>query len=99
MYYIYKTTKRPIQEILQFPKEQIEWLLFNINKDREEKVKAIEYIVDSLKMYVNPEMYNKEQKLKKDGEHKTILDNTLKKQFKDKGLSNEDLKQIENFFK
>lgn len=74
-------------------------MLYNINKDKEEKVKAIEYIVDSLKMYINPEMYQKEQKLKKDGEHKTILDSILKKQFKDKGLSTKDLKQIESFFK
>ena len=83
---------------MQLSDFQIRWLLFNIDKDREEKVKAIEYIVDSLKMYINPEMYQKEQKMKKDGEHKTVLDDTLKKQFKDKGLSNDQLKQIESFF-
>lgn len=83
---------------MQLSDFQIRWLLFNIDKDREEKVKAIEYIVDSLKMYINPDMYKKEQEMKKDGIHKTELDTALKQQFKDKGLSNDQLKQIESFF-
>ena len=80
-------------------KEQIEWLLFNINKDKEEEITTIEKIIDALKLYINPELYQKEQKMKKDQEHKTVMDDMLKTQFKDKGLSNEDLKQIESFFK
>ena len=80
-------------------KFQIKWLLYNINKDKEERVKEIEYIVDSVKMYINPEMFKKEQKMKKDGEHKTVLDDALKKQFKEKGMSIDELKQIESFFK
>lgn len=78
--------------------EQIEWLLYNINKDREEKVKVIEHVIDSLKIYINPEMYQKEQKMKKDGEHKTVLDEVLKTQFKDKGLTDQELKELEKVF-
>ena len=79
-------------------KEQIEWLLFNINKDKEEKIKLIENIIDDLKVYINPEMYKKEEKMKKEAAHKTVLDDVLKKEFKDKGLSEQELKELENVF-
>lgn len=84
---------------MQLSDFQIRWLLFNIDKDREEKYKTIEIVLNALKMYINPDMYKKELETKKDGLHKTELDNVLKQQFKDKGLSNEQLKQIESFFK
>ena len=83
---------------MQLSDIQIRWLLFNIHKDREEKYKTIEIVLNALKMYINSDMYKKEQEMKKDGLHKTELDNVLKQQFKDKGLSNEQLKQIESFF-
>lgn len=96
---IQKQTGKPIKEILDLPDFQIRWLLYNINKDREEKYKVLEAIIDALKFYINPEIYKQEQKEKKAEQHKTELDNVLKQQFKDKGLSNEQLKQIESFFK
>lgn len=49
-------------------------------------------------MYINPEYYEKEQETKKDGEHKTVLDDILKTQFKEKGLSEQELKQLEKIF-
>lgn len=98
MYLIYKATNKPIKEILEMQQEQIEWLLYNINKDKEERVKEIEAILDVLKIYINPEMFNKEQKAKKDKEHKTVLDDVLKTQFKDKGLSDSELKKLEQIF-
>lgn len=96
---IQKQTGKPIKEILDLPDFQIRWLLYNINKDREEKYKVLEAIIDALKFYINPEIYKQEQKEKEAEQHKTELDNVLKQQFKDKGLSNEQLKQIESFFK
>lgn len=72
--------------------------MFNINKDREEKIKLIENALDILKSYINPERFHKEQQMKKDGEHKTVLDNILKTQFKEKGLSDKELKELEKVF-
>ena len=98
MYLIYKTTKRPIKDILQLSKEQIEWLLYNIQKDKEEQIKLIETVIDNLKAYINPDMYNKEQKMKKETAHKTVLDEMLKKEFKNKGLSDQELRELEKVF-
>lgn len=81
------------------PALQIKWLLYNINKDKEEKYKIIESIVNTLKFYINPEIYKEEQKTKKENEHKTLLDETLRNQFKDKGLSDNELKELEKVFK
>lgn len=99
MYYIHKQTGKPIKEILDLPDFQIRWLLYNINKDKEERYKIIEAIIDTLKFYINPELYKEEQKEKKDEQHKTEFDTALKQQFKNQGLSEEQLKQIESFFK
>ena len=81
------------------PDFQIKWLLYNINKDREEKYKLIENIIETLKVYINLDMYKQEQKAKKDKEHKTLLDETLKSEFKGKGLSDAQLVELEKFFK
>lgn len=81
------------------PDLQIKWLLYNIYKDKEEKYKVISDILDTLKIYINRELYNEEQQMKKDNQHKTVLDETLKTEFKDKGLSDDQLKQLEQFFK
>lgn len=99
IYLIYKNTHKSIKEILQLSNEQIQWLLHNINKDREEIFRTIETAIDSLKMYINPEMYKKEQQMKKDTEHKTVLDDALKAEFKGKGLSDDQLKDLEKIFK
>lgn len=84
---------------MQLSQEQINWLLYNINKDKEEQYKIIENVVEILKYYINPEMYREEQKNKKEKQHKTSLDDNLKEEFKNKGLSDEQLKQLETFFK
>lgn len=84
---------------MQLSQEQINWLLYNINKDKEEQYKIIENIVEILKYYINPEMYREEQKNKKEKQHKTSLDDNLKQEFKNKGLSDDQLKQLETFFK
>lgn len=74
-------------------------MLYNINKDKEEEYNIIENIVETLKIYINPELYKKEQEMKKENKHKTILDEALKTEFKNKGLSTEELKKIGEFFK
>lgn len=61
-------------------------------------MKLIENALDILKVYINPEMFKKEEKLRKDTEHKTILDDALKTEFKNKGLSEQELKELANVF-
>lgn len=61
-------------------------------------MKLIENALDILKVYINPEMLKKEKKLRKDIEHKTILDDALKTEFKNKGLSEQELKELANVF-
>jgi len=43
-------------------------------------------------------LYKEEQKNKKEKEHKTLLDKALKDEFKTKGLSDIELKDLEKFF-
>lgn len=77
---------------------QVNWLLSNIQKDKEEQFELIESVVDTLKFYINPEMYKKEQELKKQN-HKTTFDNELIAKLKDKGLSDDQLKMLDDTFK
>ena len=54
--------------------------------------------MEILKLYINPEMYKKEQELKKQN-HKTTFDTELIAKLKDKGLSDDQLKMLDDTFK
>lgn len=77
---------------------QVNWLLSNIKKDKEEELKLIEDILEILKFYINPEMYKKEQDLKKQ-DHRTTFDKELIDQLKEKGLTDDQLKVLDDTLK